>query len=79
MMTKDDLQLVIQDNDITTLHLDDGKTVHGKIAQLYESMIYIEQLDQTGKKLNDVMIPLSKIAAMVFDLPSVKPDAPIDI
>jgi len=78
-MTKADLLNVLENTEKITLHLDDGKSVFGKVIDVHASLIHIEQLDQSGNKLNDVMIPLTKIAALVIDLPAVKPDAPIDV
>ena len=78
-MTKADLLKVLDDTEKITLHLDDGKSVYGKVVDVLPSLIHLEQLDGTGNKANDVMIPLTKIAALVIDLPAVKSDTPIDV
>lgn len=78
-MIKHDLIDLIDGKERITLHLDDGKSVFGKVTEVRESVIVMEQTDTNSQKLNDVILPLNKIAAVVIDLPVAKPDAPVDI
>lgn len=78
-MNKTDLLDLIDGKSRITLHLEDGKSVFGNVTEIRATVILLEQTDGNGQKVNDIILPLSKISAIVIDLPVAKPDTPIDV
>jgi hypothetical protein len=79
-MTKAELESKLNTTDTYTMHMEDGKSLFGTIADMTESWMHIKQINgETRQIINEVLIPMNKISAIVIELPAVKADAPIDV
>jgi len=79
-MNNVDLQDKLNTTDTYTFHMEDGKSLCGTILDFGNTLLHIKQINgDTKQVINEVIIPISKISAIVIELPVVAPDAPIDI
>ena len=64
-MTKAELESKLNTTDTYTMHMEDGKSLFGTIADMTESWMHIKQINgETRQIINEVLIPMNKISAI---------------